>query len=173
MLNSIDDRMGHLDLLLAGSLAIVVVSVYAIFDVLAAVSLDIRFNLITLASLLVVGAILLRYRSGREKIWWALLATLVLFTISRIDWNTRKPFLRDLNSIEMGMSINDVEEIMMEYMQASDEVNNPSSESPFPEGSSSSETLVFRHTNLGWGDSDWGVVSFSEGKVVEVYFSPD
>jgi hypothetical protein len=173
MLNSIDDEMGHLDLLLAGSLAIVVVSVYSIFDVLAAVSLDIRFNLITLASLLIVGAILLRNRSKQEKIWWALFAALVIFTISRIDWNTRKPFLRDLNSIEMGMSTDDVENIMAGYIQANDGANKPSSESSLSGDSSSSDTLVFRHTNLGWGDSDWGIVTFKEEKVVEVYFSPD
>ncbi len=173
MLNPLDDRMGHLDLLLAGSLATVVVSVYAIFDVLAAVSLDIRFNLVTLAFLLVVGAILLRNRSGQQRIWWALLAVLVLFTISRIDWNTRKPFLRDMNSIQIGMSTNDVEEIMSDYRQVDDWVSKSSSEGPFTENSSSLDTLVYRHTDLGWGDSDWGVVTLREGKVVKVHFSPD
>jgi hypothetical protein len=34
-------------------------------------------------------------------------------------------------------------------------------------------TIVYRHTNEGWGDSDWGMVEFAGGKVVKVEFSPD
>ena len=173
MLNTTDDRLGYLDLLLAGSLAIVVVSVYAIFDVLAAVSLDIRINLVTLFSLLIVGIILLRHRSGQEKLWWALLAALVLFTISRIDWNTRKPFLRDLNSIEIGMSQFEVEQIMGDYLDETNADSSNSSTGTIVEEPTPPDTLVFRHTNLGWGDSDLGVVVLSGGKVVKVDFLPD
>jgi hypothetical protein len=172
MLNSIDDKAGYLDILLAGSLAVVVISVYAIFDVLAAVSLDLRVNLITLVSLLIVGAVLLRNRSGQGKLWWALLAALVLFTISRIDWNSRKPFLRDLNTIQLGMSVTEVEDIMGEYLDENGADSNNSTGSLLGD-STIDDTRVFRHTDLGWGDSDWGVVTFNGGKVVDVYFSPD
>lgn len=173
MLNVMDDRKGHLDVLLAGSLAVVVVCIYAMFDVLAAVSLDIRFNLITLTLLLIVGALLLRKRSNQHRLWWALLAALVLFTISRIDWNTRKPFLRDLNSIQIGMSEGDVEAIMSDYMKVDRELANPPTQVPSPQDIFTPEILVYRHTNQSWGDSDWGIVTLEEGKVVEVDFSPD
>jgi hypothetical protein len=35
------------------------------------------------------------------------------------------------------------------------------------------DSRVYRHTNEGWGDSDWGIVRFQNGRVVSVEFSHD
>jgi len=34
-------------------------------------------------------------------------------------------------------------------------------------------TSTYRHTNEGWGNSDWGVVTFEDGRVVQTEFMPD
>ena len=40
-------------------------------------------------------------------------------------------------------------------------------------GEISAGWVTFRHTDKGWGDSDWGVVTFREGHVTETEFLPD
>ena len=35
------------------------------------------------------------------------------------------------------------------------------------------DALVFRHSNRGRFNSDWGIVSLSNGRVARVEFSPD
>jgi hypothetical protein len=34
-------------------------------------------------------------------------------------------------------------------------------------------TVTYRHTDAGWGDSDWGVIVFEGGRVVQTKFLPD
>jgi hypothetical protein len=71
------------------------------------------------------------------------------------------------------MAPNQVEAIMGKYLKGTawpaNTVADPSTraELVFP------GTIVYRHTNEGWGDSDWGMVEFAGGKVVKVEFSPD
>jgi hypothetical protein len=33
--------------------------------------------------------------------------------------------------------------------------------------------VVYRHTNEGWGNSDWGLVRFEANRVAAVDFKPD
>jgi hypothetical protein len=33
--------------------------------------------------------------------------------------------------------------------------------------------INYRHTTEGWGDSDWGLVTFQAGRVSQVEFLPD
>jgi hypothetical protein len=35
------------------------------------------------------------------------------------------------------------------------------------------DRLVYRHTDEGWGDSDWGEIYLENGRVVEIQFLPD
>jgi hypothetical protein len=57
-------------------------------------------------------------------------------------------------------------------------VNDPGSGSSYPASEVDGElaiknSLVFRHSDDGAYNSDWGIVTFEEGRVVSVDFSPD
>jgi len=90
-----------------------------------------------------------------------------------VNWNSRKPFLRDLYSLRVGMTPSQVEAVMGKYLKGTGWPAN-AGEDPTARGELSFPgTLVYRHTNKGWGNSDWGMVEFSDGQVVKVDFSPD
>ncbi len=92
-----------------------------------------------------------------------------------VDWTTRKPFLRDLDRIRVGMTEAEVRQIMGRYMEGSGWPAIPGS-STNAQGTLNivgSDSLVFRHSNDGAFNSDWGIISLSSGRVVSVEFSPD
>ncbi len=121
-------------------------------------------------------------------IFWAAIATLYF-----AEWTSRKPFLRDLGRVRVGMTEADVLQIMSRYMRGTGWPTFPEDSSTngagtltdagsgaqhSTEASASGEmairnSLVFRHSNDGRFNSDWGIVSFSGGRVVSVAFSPD
>jgi hypothetical protein len=118
----------------------------------------------------------------------ALLAALHL-----VDWTTRKPFLRDLDRIQIGMTEAEARQVMGRYLEGTGWPANPfqtNSVAPgtltdLGSGSSHATThspsgelvlarsLVFRHSNDGAFNSDWGIVSLSHGRVTGIQFSPD
>jgi hypothetical protein len=113
-------------------------------------------------------------------------------TLLFVDWTSRKPFLRDLARVRVGMSEAEVRHIMGRYTEGTGWPAIPGSssnapgtlsiaggDSQFSTDTSSSgqmvirDSLVFRHSNEGAFNSDWGVISLSSGKVVGVKFLPD
>jgi hypothetical protein len=92
----------------------------------------------------------------------------LILALFLIPWTTRKPFLRHLYSIKPGMSVNEVKKIMAGYMEGTG-WKYPSASQEVTIASS----LVFRHSNDGQFNSDWGVVTIQDGKVVGVRFDPD
>lgn len=116
----------------------------------------------------------------------------VIATLYTVEWTTRKPFLRDLDCIRVGMSEAEVRKLMGRYMEGTGWPAIPGSSTNAPAaldiaGSGSQyatetsksgqmvirDSLTFRHSNDGAFDSDWGIVSLSNGRVVSVEFSPD
>jgi len=117
----------------------------------------------------------------------------VIATLYLVEWTTRKPFLRDLDRIRVGMAQAEVRLIMGRYMEgtglpappgsspsnAPGTLNIVGSRSQYSTDTSPSgemairDSLVFRHSNDGAFNSDWGIVSLSSGRVVSVEFSPD
>jgi hypothetical protein len=81
-----------------------------------------------------------------------------LRTLYAIDWSTRKPFQRDLNQIQPGMSKAEVEQIMRGYIHGWDP---------------SRGMLWFRHSEEAAFNADAGIVTLQNGRVVSVEFSPD
>lgn len=144
------------------------------------------------------GAGILRRKQYRAQIGgiviWAVLGG-VCWLLYELEWNSRKGFLRDLNKVQIGMSESEVREIMAGYMEGTGWPESSFGEQgpdggPKPlyiAGSDSSYAttnsesgemmiagaLVFRHSDEGSFNSDWGIVSFTEGKVTGVKFSPD
>ncbi len=149
-------------------LAVLALSIFLIFDLLGSASLYWRFVAVYVGFWVLVGVLLLPSRPLGLKLGSLAILVLVLFSLRYVDWNSRKPFLRDLYSIDEGMTAAQVEGSMREYMK-SDGGNARYDQS----GQIVAGTVTFRHTNEGWGDSDWGVVTFEDGRVVQVQFLPD
>jgi hypothetical protein len=124
----------------------------------------------------------------------ALVAILtVIAALYLVEWTTRKPFLRDLARVHIGMTEAEVRHILGRYMEgtgwpASPYDTSTNSSSTLTDAGSGSQystttsasgemvirdTLVFRHSTKGAFNSDWGIVSLSNGRVVRVEFSPD
>lgn len=98
------------------------------------------------------------------------LTTLFFVPLAPIPITGQERFVRDLFRIEPGMSASQVEAQMEGYIRGSGwkgvqplgpgEVRVPGCE-------------IYRHSNEGSHDSDWGVVCMEGGKVVRVEFWPD
>jgi hypothetical protein len=150
---------------------------YLMLDLEWSVSVYPRFVVLYTAFWTLLLLLLLGGAPVRHKL--AILASLVvaLLTIGTINWDTRKPFLRDLYRIREGMTAAQVEQIMGGYMSG----GGVPAGSPgirldgrlVEPGATATGTISYRHTNEGWGDSDWGVVTFGEGRVVDVWFDSD
>jgi drug/metabolite transporter (DMT)-like permease len=124
-----------------------------------------------------VGALLLRHRPGREKVLILVLFVSVLFSVRFIDWNSLKPFLKHFNRIKEGMTASQVDEIMSEYWRG--QYGGPplslrELDPQFDEqGRIVRGRVTYRHTDEGWGNSDWGVVAYEDGRVVGTEFLAD
>ena len=149
---------------LAGGLALLaVIGGYLLFDKLAAISLYPR-AVALFCALGLLGSLPLLYghRRGTQIALTALfLATLL--AVQFINWDSRKPFLRALNRVEHGMTVAQVDAVMAGFMR-------PPAQSDIL---ADDVTLAYRHTDAGWGDSDIGLITFVNGRVVARQFLPD
>jgi hypothetical protein len=150
-------------------------SAFLVLDFLFTISLSWRFVALYAAFWVLVGALLLYDRPLRVKLVVLALLVIVLFAVRFVDWNSRKPFLKDLYRIQEGMTPAQVDRIMDGYMRAND--GGPPGSDNQPEFGERGEIVAgkvtFRHTDEGWGDSDVGVVTFENGYVTETRFLPD
>lgn len=108
-----------------------------------------------------------------------------------VPWNSRKPFLRDLERVQIGMTVAEVESIMGEYlkgtgwpalpgtassngqlMEVGSGITMTTSDS-FSGELAIEDSIVYRHSIGGAFNSDWGVVMFKEARVVRKTFMPD
>lgn len=150
-------------------------SVFFILDLHLSVSLYVRFVAIYAAFWVLVGALLLWGRPRREKLLILALLVLVLFSVRFVSWTSRKPFLKDLYSIKEGMTVGQVKQIMSNYRVGG---GNPlaldGQKTKLDEqGEIVTGGITYLHTKEGWGNSDWGVVIFEDGRVVQTRFLPD
>jgi hypothetical protein len=104
----------------------------------------------------------------RKRLVALIAVNALVLALFLIPWSTRKPFLRHLYSIKPGMSVNEVKKIMAGYMEGTGWKNPWTSQEV-----NINSSLVFRHSNDGQFNSDWGVVTIQDGKVVDVRFDPD
>lgn len=114
------------------------------------------------AAFFALPALLLLWRAP-WRIKLALLGSflLLILFVRNLDWNTRKPFLRGLDSIHAGMTTAQVDTAMKGFLRG------PAG------GISKYGTVSYRHTDEGWGNADIGVVTFANGLVTRVEYLPD
>jgi hypothetical protein len=128
---------------------------------------------------------------SRMKFGFYVVLVASLLILYFIPWNSRKIFLKDFRKVEVGMTVNEVEQIMSKYIKGTGWPAMP--ESMFSTGTlihagsmvsretSNSpdgdlvirDSITYRHDKDGAFDSDWGIVKFKKGKVVSTTFSPD
>ncbi len=167
---------------------VVTVLLAAMFEILAFMPLPGWFYLLCIAVLAGAG---LALRTTQVRL--AILAgTLLLGCLHLVPWSSRKPFLRDLANIKPGMSLEEVRSVMARYVEGTGWPANPFTEDrggvlreagtdrEFQiEANTAGEmaiqnSLVFRHNpDDGRFNSDWGVVEFSNNRVIKVSFLPD
>jgi len=142
-----------------------------------AVSIYSRFVAAYAAFWVLIGALLLYRRPIREKALILALFLVIVFSVRFIDWNSRKLFLKDFYRIKEGMTESQVDQIMREYMKGyygGPPASLREHESEFNEqGKIITGWVTYRHTDEGWGDSDWGTVTFEDSYVVQKQFSMD
>lgn len=115
-----------------------------------------------------------------------------LATLYLVDWTTRKPFLRDLDRVEVGMTRAEVHEVMGRWStgtgwriprapppKVTAEGEDPPDMSEYGDPETWPEVTlksaeVYRHCTTGARfNSDWGVVRYRLGRVYETEFMPD
>ncbi|MBL9134388.1 MAG: hypothetical protein JNK85_00905 [Verrucomicrobiales bacterium] len=133
-------------------------------------------------------------QAQRSRLAVLSIAIIALAALYDVEWTTRKPFLRDLAKVRPGMTEPEVRQIMRRYQEGTgwpespmcteaqrstgQTVDGPESRSSAQPLDGSGEltlpnSLVFRHSNAAKFNSDWGIISFSGGRVVGVSFSSD
>lgn len=153
------------------------VGLYLLLDLEWSVSVYLRFAVVYAAFWATVLLLLLWGAPVRQKLTALALLAVALLIIGTINWNSRKPFLRDLYRVKEGMTVAQVDQIMGHYMTGGGVY--PGSPGVRLDGKlaevgpGATGTISYRHTNEGWGNSDWGIVAFENGHVIDVSYCPD
>ena len=148
---------------------------FLVFDLASAVSVHLGFSAAYAAFWALVGTLILWRGPDRLRLVVVALFVAAVLSVRLINWNSRKPFLRDFYRIEEGMTPAQVRESMGAYMGGSFE-GPPGSHDDYVYdelGELVTGSVTYRHTDEGWGNSDWGVVTFEDGHVVQTRFLPD
>jgi len=132
--------------------------------------------------------------AGQQRARLLVFALLIAITagLYRVPWTSRKPFLRDLYSIRVGMNEAQVRQIMDGYIEGTgwparvpgatqdvQRVIDPMGGGTYATARSAAgdmgvvDSIVFRHSTEAHFNSDWGIVKLQDGRVVDVSFSPD
>jgi hypothetical protein len=119
-------------------------------------------SLAVVAAAALVRPVAVRRQSGPLVALAVFLAGMA--TLHLVDWTTRKPFLRDLARVRVGMTAAEIRPILSRYGQFARTPDTLVAQH---------ETLFVRHSTAGAFDSDIGIVRFSNGRVASVEFSAD
>jgi hypothetical protein len=157
------DRLARLANVVGALMLSIVADLYLLFDKLAAVSLY-PVAVVSFAALGVIACLpLLAGRSRAVQLALPLLVVLLVLMVQLINWDSRKPFLRALDRIEPGLTVEQVDTLMSGYLR-----------SPARPGTSGdSSVIAYRHTDEGWGNSDIALITIINGHVTSREFLPD
>jgi len=113
-----------------------------------------------------------RKRGQRVKV--VSLSVLLVFSMRYWDFNSRKSFLRRFNGLENG----DTREEVLQHMEGYRYGQGKGfifarTKQQHPDVADRVENVCFTHTREGWGNSDWGLVYFVDGKLWDTQFSHD
>jgi hypothetical protein len=142
-------------------LFVAAVGILVALDLLAAASLYLRFLAVYTAFWALIGGLLLRGTPMRLRLMLLVVFVAQVMAIRFVNWNSRKPFVRDFDRVTDGMTKAQVDGIMGRYIREAD-----LPPIPLGEGGESMEAVVYRHTDTGLGAADRGIVAFEGGRAV-------
>jgi hypothetical protein len=146
-------------------LFLLALGVLVALDILASVSIYLRFVAVYAAFWVPIGGLLLRSSPMRSRLLILALFAVAVASVHLINWNSRNPFLKDFYRLQECMSEAQVDGIMGDYIKETD-----LPPLPLGEATEAVEAVVYRHTDEGWGESEWGVVAFKDGRVAQTEF---
>ena len=165
---------------------VVVVAMFA--EILLALPLPVWFY--GLSGLLVILPVVIRPSRLAAIVAVALVGFLIAFHL--VPWISRKPFLQQLNKVQPGMTEAQVRAIIAGHKEGTGwpaapwqpvgfagELQTTGSSNTFRTVTDTNrnlalaDSLVFRHSDNGRFNSDWGVVEFKDGRGIHVQFMPD
>lgn len=106
---------------------------------------------------------LLRQSPIQTRLTIVSICAVVILSTRFMDWNSRKPFLRDLLRLRNGMTGQQVKGMMARYTTSQDTDDD----------TNTSATLYYRHSDDAEYNADWGKITMRGGRVVAVNFLPD
>jgi hypothetical protein len=112
------------------------------------------------------GFLLLRYLQPALQMSVLAAGLIFILSVRFVDWNSRKPFLRDLYKVRLGMSVPDVQSIMGGYLTTA------STEEP-EFNKLEDELIVYRPSNEAAYNADLGEITVRSGRVVAVRYLGD
>ena len=155
-------------ILVAAFILMAAMGLYLLLDLAAAASLNPVISGGFALAVLALGLYILDSLPLRQRLVIAGLLVTAVFAVRFIDWDSRKPFLRDFNQIQMGMTAEEVDSVMAGYIKYT---------GPFAamsvQGEVQTGAVSYRHTAEGWGDSDIGLITFAGGRVIGRTFYPN
>jgi len=143
-------------------LLLIALGILIALDIFASVSIYLRFVAVYAAFWVLVGGLLLRDSPVRHKLVILAIFVAAVASILFINWNSRKPFLKDFRRLQEGMTEAQVDGVMGRYI-----VETDLPPLPLGGGTVAVDAVVYRHTDESWGKSDWGVVAFEDGRVAQ------
>ena len=102
-------------------------------------------------------------------------AFLLVLSMRYWDFNSRKPFLRSFHALTRGDTKEEVIRHMARFRLSGSGRGFVFARlrDRYPTLSERVEFLCFTHTREGWGDSDWGLAYFVDGRLIDTQFSHD
>ena len=144
------------------------VAIYLLLDLSAAVSLNPIISGGFALTVLALSLWILDSLPMRQRMALAGVLVSAVFAVRFVDWDGRKPFLRDFNQVQLGMTADQVDEVMAGYIKSTSPFVNTSIQGEIQTGS-----VSYQHTTEGSGDADIAQVTFAGGRVVARTFYPD
>jgi hypothetical protein len=118
--------------------------------------------------------------AGYRRRWMLLsyvFSAVVVVSLAVTPWHPRKVFVRDLYSLQPGMTVDEVESVMGRYLKGAGSKWPMTTPTEYPAGierSRATGAMMYRWNDSDWRyDSDWGLVTFANGRVTKVEFLPD
>lgn len=159
-----------------GDPSILSLGVLVSFAIIVAVLLEITLFFLYYVPFFVVSSVIILpfvlWDFSKAKLSLYLFLLLWIAILYLIPSSPRKPFLRDLKRVKQGMTFDQVEAIMGNYIKGT-------GWPPHPQSTSGAKELqfegkhIYRHSETGNYDSDWGIITYENGHVASVEFSPD
>ena len=152
----------------AGLLLLIALGIFIIFDLEIALSINTYITLAYAAFWLIIGYLILRQHPKRYKLSLLAIFLTAILVIYSIDWNSRKPFLRDFHRIEIGMAATQVDQMMDDYIKFIGPTTQLNAQGDVVAGK-----ISYRHTRQGWGDSDVIMLTIESGQIIEISYYPN